>query len=185
MLYDADIRDGLCLFLDEKYGKVRFLEELRLGNSRADMVMVTEAGLVGIEIKSDADSYARLPRQIRDYDTYCDGSILVIGSTHAAHAAEHIPAHWGILVVNREGSGLDFYELRQAKHDGGSKLKKQIRKLWRRELAHIQKKNGLYAYKGKRRSFIEKYILDSIPPEKLKSDLIEELFERDYTVFTK
>ncbi len=62
MLYDADIRDGLCLFLEEKYGKVRFFEELRLGNSRADMVMATERDLIGLEIKSDADSYVRLPR---------------------------------------------------------------------------------------------------------------------------
>ena len=50
----------LCLFLEEKYGKVHFFEDHRIGNSRADMVMVTEHALVGIEIKSDADSYARL-----------------------------------------------------------------------------------------------------------------------------
>ena len=67
MLHDADIRDSLCLFLEEKYGKVRFFDELRIGNSRADMVMVTEHDLIGIEIKSDADSYARLPTQIQDY----------------------------------------------------------------------------------------------------------------------
>lgn len=58
MLYDADIRDSLCLFLEEKYGKVRFFDELRIGNSRADMLMVTEHDLIGIEIKSDADSYS-------------------------------------------------------------------------------------------------------------------------------
>ena len=183
MLYDTDIRDSLCLFLEEKYGKVRFFEEFRIGNSRADMVMVTEQDLIGIEIKSDADSYARLPRQIRDYDTYCDGNIIVIGSTHAAHILEHIPEHWGIIVVNREGDGLDFYELRQTKPSEGSKLKNQMRLLWRRELAHIQTENGLFKYKGKRRSFIEKYIMESVDAGKLKKCLIEELFERDYSVF--
>lgn len=183
MLYDADIRDSLCLFLEEKYGKVRFFDELRIGNSRADMVMVTEHDLIGIEIKSDADSYARLPTQVRDYDAHCDASILVIGSSHAAHAAEHVPEHWGILTVNREGDGLDFYELRQPTHTGKTKLKTQLGLLWRRELANIQAKKGLHKYKGKRRAFIEKYLLDSIDSEALKACLIEELFERDYSVF--
>ena len=183
MLHDADIRDSLCLFLEEKYGKVRFFDELRIGNSRADMVMVTEHDLIGIEIKSDADSYTRLPTQIRDYDAYCDASILVIGSSHAGHAAEHVPEHWGILTVNREGDGLDYYELRQPTHTGKTKLRAQLRLLWRRELVHIQAKNGLYKYKGKRRAFIEKYLLDSVDSEALKVCLIDELFERDYSVF--
>ena len=51
MLKDSDIRDGLCLFLEEHYGKVRFFEELVIGKSRADIVMVTENGLIGVENK--------------------------------------------------------------------------------------------------------------------------------------
>ena len=183
MLYDKDIRDSLCLFLEEVFGTVRFFDELRIGNSRADLVMVTQDSIIGIEIKSDADSYARLPSQIKAYDTYCDSSILVVGSTHAGHAAEHVPGHWGIIVVNREGSGLDFYMLRQAEHTGKSKLKSQIKLLWRRELAHIQAQNGLYRYAGKSRLFVERYILRTMEAERLKACMIEELFERDYTVF--
>ena len=50
MLYDADIRDGLCDFLEEQYGKVRFFDELVIGRSRADIVMVTMEGLTGVEM---------------------------------------------------------------------------------------------------------------------------------------
>ena len=60
MLYDKDIREPLFEFLEERYGKVRILEEKQMGRSRADAVMVMEDALVGIEIKSDADTYARL-----------------------------------------------------------------------------------------------------------------------------
>ena len=60
MLYDKDIREPLFDFLEETYGKVRILEEKMMGRSRADVVMVTSDSLYGIEIKSDADTYARL-----------------------------------------------------------------------------------------------------------------------------
>ena len=59
-LYDKDIREPLFFFLEETYGKVRFFEEKIIGKSRADIMMVTEGALIGIEIKSDADTYARL-----------------------------------------------------------------------------------------------------------------------------
>ena len=43
-----------------------------MGRSRADVVMVMTAAVCGIEIKSDADTYARLERQVEDYDRYFD-----------------------------------------------------------------------------------------------------------------
>ncbi len=89
-LHDSDIRDDLSDYLEEKYGKVRFFDELVIGKSRADIVMVTREAIVGVEIKSDADTYARLSRQVKDYDVYFDQNILVVGSTHAMHAKEHM-----------------------------------------------------------------------------------------------
>ena len=47
--------------------------------------MVAPECLYGIEIKSDADTYARLKRQVKDYDQYYDYNIVVVGSTHAMH----------------------------------------------------------------------------------------------------
>ena len=40
MLYDRDIREPLFDFLEGAYGKVRIIEEKRMGRSRADVVMV-------------------------------------------------------------------------------------------------------------------------------------------------
>ena len=52
MLLDKDIREPLFEFLEERYGKVRILEEKTVGHSRADVVMVIPEKIVGIEIKS-------------------------------------------------------------------------------------------------------------------------------------
>ena len=91
MLYDKDIREPLFEFLEETYGKMRIIEEKQVGRSRADIVMVLPGRLTGIEIKSDADTYVRLERQVRDYDRYFDQNIVVAGSTHGAHVQEHVP----------------------------------------------------------------------------------------------
>ena len=80
-LHDKDIREPLFDFLEETYGKIRILEEKTTGRARADVVMITEEKLYGIEIKSDADTYARLKKQVRNYDLYYDRNIVVVGSS--------------------------------------------------------------------------------------------------------
>ena len=68
MLHDADIREPLFDYLEDSYGKIRILEEVQISRSRADVIMVTDDSLVGLEIKSDADTYVRLERQVKDYN---------------------------------------------------------------------------------------------------------------------
>ncbi len=183
MLRDADIRDNLCLYLEEQYGEVRFFEELTMGKSRADIVMVTRDAIYGIEIKSDADTYARLKRQVRDYNKFFDYNLLVIGSTHATHAEEHVPKHWGIISVELIKQRMDFYQIREAEVSPKATLKNQLSLLWRRELGQIQQINNLHKYAGKSRAYVQEYILNSVEPELLKRQIIDILFERDYTIF--
>ena len=101
-MLDADIREPLFLYLETRYGKVRIFEEKNIGTSRADVIAITDGELIGLEIKSDGDSYARLKSQIRNYNKYCGKNYLVVGASHRIHAGEHIPDFWGILVVSRD-----------------------------------------------------------------------------------
>ena len=109
MLYDKDIREPLFDFLEAYYGKIRILEEKQMGRSRADIVMVLPSSVVGIEIKSDADTYARLQRQVKDYNQYFDYNYVVAGSSHAMHIEEHVPEWWGIITVEQVDGEADFY----------------------------------------------------------------------------
>ena len=181
MLYDKDIREPLFEFLEETYGKVRLLEEQVMGQSRADIVMVVPDALYGIEIKSDADSYVRLERQIQDYDLYYDYNYVVVGTKHGAHIAEHVPEHWGIITVEQTETGIDFYRMREPKLNPGMQWTNKIEILWRPELAHIQELNGMHAYKQKSKRFVADKIVETVAPEDLAKELSEELFERDYT----
>lgn len=181
-LYDKDIREPLFDFLEETYGKIRILEEKTMGKSRADVVMVTSDALYGIEIKSDADTYARLERQVKDYNLYYDYNYAVVGTSHALHIREHLPEWWGIITVELVEGRVDFYRLREPRPNPKLNWKKKISILWRPEMAHIQKLNQMPQYKEKSKLFVQDKILEKVPKDKLQLQLCEELFERDYTV---
>ncbi len=160
-MYDKDIREPLFDFLDEKYGKNRIFEEKRMGRSRADIIMVVENEIIGLEIKSDADTYERLKRQARDYNKYCDRNYVVIGKSHLKHVSEHIAKCWGIICVQeRDANGIvsdriedidealyirdndnerviEIIEVRQAEDNPKCKLENQIQWMWRPELCRL------------------------------------------------
>lgn len=181
MLYDKDIREPLFEFLEETCGKIRIFEEKRIGRSRADIMMVTRDALVGLEIKSDADTYARLERQIRDYDQFYDYNYIVAGTSHALHVREHVPEWWGVITVEPEQGAADFYVWRKAAKNPGCNWKKKLGLLWRPELSHIQELNEMPKYKQKSKEFVIDKILQKVPKQRLGAQISQELFERDYT----
>ena len=180
MLYDKDIREHLFDFLDETYGKNRIIEEKKMGKSRADVVMITPNAIYGIEIKSDADTYARLERQVRDYNQFYDYNYVVAGTRHAMHIEEHVPDWWGIITVELEEGRPDFYIMRKPGKNPKMKWKKKLSLLWRPELAHMQELNRMAKYRQKSKDFVIEKLLEQVAEEELQEQLCEELFQRDY-----
>lgn len=181
MLYDKDIREPLFMYFEELYGKMRIFEEKNMGRSRADVVMVLPDAICGIEIKSDADTYTRLDRQVLDYEQFFDYNFIVVGSTHASHIAEHVPEHWGIITVEQFETKVDFYEVRKPQHNPNMDWKHKIQILWRPELAHIQELNEMAKYRDKSKDFVAGKILEKVPEDILKVQFSDALFERDYS----
>lgn len=191
MLKDADIREPLFDFLEETYGKIRIIEEKTMGKSRADVVMVVEDALIGIEIKSDADSYTRLASQVKDYDRYYDYNYAVVGTTHAHHIREHIPDYWGVITVEEVDGVLDFYVLRKPSQNPKMNLKLKLQILWRPELAILQDLHDMPKYKEKSKLFVVGKIVEranypedkkgKISLEDLQKEISDILMERDYS----
>lgn len=180
MLYDKDIREPLFDFLEERFYKIRIIEEKTMGKSRADLVMVLPGELVGLEIKSDADTYARLDRQVKDYNQYFDRNFAVVGTSHAMHIEEHVPEWWGIITVEEVEGEADFYILRDARPNPKMDWQKKLGLLWRPELAHIQELNQMPKYRERSKRYVIGKILKAVPEEILKEQISEELFQRDY-----
>ena len=185
-LYDKDIRGPLFDFLENTFGKIRILEEKIIGRTRADVVMITPDLLYGIEIKSDADTYARLEKQVKNYNRYYDRNIVVVGTSHAAHISEHVPEWWGIITVEPDENGdVDFYLLRQARDNPKVKDDYKITILWRPELAHLLEKNKLPKYKEKSKQFVQEKLLEKVSGDILWKQAYEQLFERDYNTISQ
>lgn len=184
MLYDKDIREPLFEYIEDTFGKVRVIEEKQIGKARADVMLVMDSCLIGVEIKSDADTYARLEKQVSEYNRCFDKNYVVVGTKHAAHIEEHVPDWWGIITVEEENGKADFYLLREPSLNPKQHYeffrKRQLGFLWRPELFHIQERYGFPKYAGKSKKFVQDYILEHVDQEELKKEITYELFERDY-----
>jgi hypothetical protein len=64
--------------------------ELTLGTSgtRADVAVLADAELIGLEIKTERDSLRRLPAQLEAYSRYFDHVVVVTAPCHFAELAE-------------------------------------------------------------------------------------------------
>lgn len=190
MLRDKEIREPLFDFLEETYGKIRIIEEKTMGKSRADVVMVTPDALYGIEIKSDADTYARLARQVKDYDLYYDYNFVVVGTSHALHIREHVPQYWGVITVELVEDEFDFYILRNPELSPKMEWKKKLEILWRPELARLQELHQMPKYKEKSKAFVTGKIAEHLAGGKIdetvcRQQVSEILLERDYNTVTE
>ena len=178
---DAQMREPLFDYLEAFYGKIRILEEKNTGASRADVIGVIDGALLGFEIKSDVDSYLRLATQTKDYDQFCDFNYLVRGTTHLKHAHEHIPGHWGILVIREDEDGSVTVEMDQLPaRNEKVQLKNQLGFLWRPELEELLARNELPAYRYKSKLFVQEKLLEKVPEDKLRREITDILFERNY-----
>ena len=179
-MLDKDIREKLYDYLDERYGKVRTIEEKVILKSRADMLAIIDGEIIGIEIKSDSDTYTRLKRQIKDYEKFCDKCYVAVGESHI-HVSEHVPEYWGIIVVSNDNVIVD----RDASVSPKVKINNQLDILWRAELYAVQMKEGLPKLSNWKRRDIYKRLIDTCGEKQVKKDITEQLFERDYTIFDK
>lgn len=189
MLKDQDIREPLFDFFDEKFGKVRIIEEKQIAKSRADVMLVLEEKLIGVEIKSDADTYARLARQVKDYNKFFDYNYVVVGSSHSKHIEEHVPEYWGIIEAISKEESVEFNVLREPEINKRAqrtyKMKRKLSILWRPELSHIQEINGMPKYKQRSKDFVITKIMEKVPWDLLHRQISEEFFQRDYNTISE
>ena len=178
-MLDREMREPLFDYLDENFGKIRIIEEKTIQGSRADVLGVLDGYFVGFEIKSDQDTYERLKTQVKDYDRFCDFCYIVVGASHRKHVAEHVPEHWGILVVTEDGVELD----RGADDNPRAELADQLTLMWKRELHRLLELNACPKYTNMSRKFIREKLLQKVDHDRLKKQMTELIFERDYTIF--
>jgi len=138
---DLDVRTALrrqLRFSFENDPNTRIIEELGLcqGSVRID-VAVANCALHGYEIKSAADTLARLPVQSDAYSKVFDFVTLVTADRHLAPIFAIIPDWWGIIVAQNCGTDTTLEPMRNAEPNPSVDAYSIAQLLWRNEVFDI------------------------------------------------
>lgn len=110
---------------------------LKNGEIRAD-IAVLNGKLIGYEIKTEKDTLARLPSQIKAYNEVFDKVFIIVSSNHLNKACQFIPDWWGIYtIVPTENAGYVFPCIRQAKINRNQDSFSIAQLLWKSEALEV------------------------------------------------
>lgn len=141
LLVDKDVRGPLHEHLRTRM-KGMFIHEMAFPvgheEGRADVVVVN-SHLHCFEIKSDADSLARLPRQVRLYGKVMNYLSMVVTSKHVADVTKGVPSYWGIYLYN---GGIE--ELRSPALNPDICTKSLAGVLWKDSALQLLAEEGYY-----------------------------------------
>ena len=187
-LNDKAMREVLFDYYELTNEKLRFFEELCIGKSRADAILVQENKITGFEIKSDKDNLLRLEDQMKDYTRFCDECYIVTGDKHLEEIPLVVPEFYGIIrIYLDEDDKVKLEVIREAGKDPNEskrrKIKHQMSLLWRDEITRIAKANKIKPISNKSKPKIAMMLADNMEYDELRRAVCEELMERDYSLY--
>ena len=116
---------------------------LRHGAARIDLAVINGT-LSGFEFKSDLDSLARLPAQVRIYNSVFDRLTLVVVKRHLVKAQTLVPLWWGIKIAEQDSTGeVQFVVLRHPSTNPSPDMFAITKLLWREEALSLLETLGL------------------------------------------
>lgn len=179
---DRAIRRPLLKWLRSDFDSpYKLVQELGVceGQVRID-VAVINGDLHGFEIKSDADTLTRLPRQIEIYGKVFDYVTLVVGKAHLVEARRMIPNWWGILVAKKESSKskVEIAHRRKPRRNRSPQPLAVVQLLWREEARKIAQKHGISVCRTDKRSDLWTRLADELPAPELSQEVRKVLKKR-------
>lgn len=189
-LRDPDMREILFETYENTGERLRIFEELVIGKSRADVILVKENEILGFEIKSDKDNLIRLTTQVKNYERFCDKCYIVTGVHYIDKIEEAVPKHWGVYDIAKDENGNLHIEMfreaeRNPKERPTIKLKNQMNLLWRSELIKIVKTYQLGGVTTRNKRQLRDLIIEKMGKEEAKRMTYDALIERDYSIYQK
>jgi hypothetical protein len=146
-LKDADLRTaalGRLLAHAANAPDTLVVNELGLahGASRVDIAVIN-GHIRGVEIKAEADSLERLPRQVAAYGQVVDRATLIADERHLPAALSLLPDWWGVISARRAANGaVVFRRLRAERTNRATDPMTVARLLWREEVRAILEAQG-------------------------------------------
>ncbi len=146
------------------------IDELGLdhGSCRIDIAVIN-GHIRGVEIKAEADTLDRLPRQVAAYGEVVDKALLIVDPKHLASAMTIVPDWWGIMVAERGTTqGVRFRRVRAERANKGIDPLVLARLLWRPEAQALLRGLGVSERELRApRSTLYQMLVDRMPLRKL------------------
>ncbi|WP_293553651.1 sce7726 family protein [Parvibaculum sp.] len=183
MLRDVDIRRPLHGWLENRYRRhchTKILSEMNIPRPSARIdIAVVNGELAGYEIKSDADSLARLPIQMRAFNRVFDKVFLVTTERHLSAAIALVPEFWGLATSSQYGNDVRIRTRRQASKNLKIDLEAQLHLLNLIEIITILKDANVVARASKlRRNEAIRLLTDNIAERNLRGYILDALKSR-------
>lgn len=157
------------------------IDELGLnhGSCRIDIAVIN-GHIRGVEIKAEADTLERLPRQVAAYGEVVDKALLIVDPKHLASAMTMVPDWWGIIVAERGTTqGVRFRRVRPERANKGIDPLTLARLLWRPEAQAILRSLGVSERELRApRATLYKMLVDRLPLRRLSQTVRETLKAR-------
>lgn len=147
-LRDSDIRQAAyrrLLTHAQACPDTLVIDELGLdhGSCRIDIAIIN-GHIRGVEIKAEADTLERLPRQVAAYGEVVDKALLIVSPKHLELAMAMVPDWWGVMVAERGATqGVRFLRVRPERANKGIDPLVLVRLLWRPEAQAILRMLGV------------------------------------------
>lgn len=182
LLKDADIRPGLITWLKTRSPRAHVLDEVGLlhGDCRVDVLTLSARCLHGYEVKADADTLVRLPRQVVAYSEVLERCTVVAGAMHLEGVAALIPPWWGLISAMRKTKGgVHLFSVRPAQPNPAPVSLSVVQLLWRDEALGLLRELGEAKGMHKRpRLAMYQHLVEVLPPEALRAHVRQRLLER-------
>lgn len=176
MLRDHEIRAELKACLSNIHASepdTLIVDELGIcqGLVRADIAVVN-GEISAFEIKSDADTLARLKTQIQYYSKICDRVSIVVGHRHVDTAKLLIPSWWGLWIAQKQDDSVCLKQLRKGRVNNKVEPYALAQLLWKEEtFALLEKYHATKGVKSKPKKDLWVRLTETIDLDTLKSEV--------------
>ena len=157
------------------------IDELGLdhGSCRIDIAVIN-GHIRGVEIKAEADTLERLPRQVAAYGEVVDKALLIVDPKHLASAMMIVPDWWGVMIAERGATqGVRFRRVRPERANKGIDPLVLARLLWRPEAQAILRSLGVSEQELRApRATLYMMLVDRLPLRRLSQTVREALKAR-------
>ena len=183
LLKDVDIRKEIHSFQELPFhtqSEFRVIDELVVGieDARIDIAAVGNS-FYGLEIKSDVDSFGRLPSQIDAYNKVFDFLYLVVGDRFFPKALKILPEWWGLIHVYKNENGTYTELVTKAKRNMSVSKRSLANMLWKKEMILLLNSHDAdRELTRKEREFLVQHVIEELSLEELQTGVRTAILKR-------